>query len=95
MNSFSRLHEESNKIGIEFLLTELDSALAFLAVAQTTASAETRERNRQHACTAYKVVLRMEKKVIMEPRSKDIFEHKFAELKRRFGDAGLELPEPS
>lgn len=91
MNSFTRLHEESNKIGTEFLLTELDTAFTFLAVADTTSSAETRERNRNNALEAYKSAFRMQKQVVMEPHQKNQFDQKMAELKKRLEELGLAI----
>ena len=92
MNSFGRLHEESNKIGAEFLMTELETAFTFLAVAETTVSAETRERNRKNAYEAYKTAARMQTRIIMEPRRKDVFQQKIKDLKRRLEGLGYELP---
>lgn len=91
MNSFTRLHEESNKIGIEFVFTELDAARTFLAVADTTTSAETRDRNRKNACEAYKIALKMQKKVVMEPHQNSVFHEKITELKKRLEGLGLEI----
>lgn len=91
MASFSRLHEQSNQIGIDFLLTELDTAFTFLDVAETTHSDETRERNRGHAREAYETVRRLEKKVVMEPSQKTEFHRKVAELKQRLQELGFEV----
>jgi len=92
MNSFTRLHEESNKIGTEFLLTELDTAFTFLALAQTTSSAETRDRNHRNALEAYKSAWRMQSRVVMEPPQRSAFKEKMAELKKRLEELGLEIP---
>lgn len=92
MHSFTRLHEESNKIGTEFLLTELNTALTFLAVAETTISAESRQRNRNSALEAYMTVLRMQSKVVMESRRKTDFQHRIADLKKRLQEVGFEIP---
>lgn len=88
MRSFTRLQEESNQIGIEFLLTELDTAFTFLDVAQTTASAHTRERNQKHACEAYDMARRMQARVVMEPTQRDAFKDKLSLLKKRLEDLG-------
>lgn len=92
MNSFTRLHEESNKIGTEFLMTELDTAFTFLALSETTASAETRERNRKNALAAYNTILRMHGRIVMEANRKRDFQLKIKNLKKRLKDAGLEIP---
>jgi len=93
MNSFTRLHEESNKIGSEFLMTEVDTAFTFLALAETTSSPETRERNRRNACEAYKTALRLQTKIVMEPRRKSEFRQKIKDLKKRLVELGLDTPE--
>jgi hypothetical protein len=90
-DSFAQLREASNKVGTEFVLTELDTALTFLDVAETTRSAETRERNRNHAYEAYEVVLRMQSRVIMDPDQKIEFQQKLATLRRRFKELGLKI----
>lgn len=92
MNSFTRLHEESNDIGAEFLLTELETAFTFLAVAQTTSSSETRERNRNNAFEAYKTVIRMQSKIVMEPRRKTDFRQRVADLRKRLQEFGFDTP---
>lgn len=92
MNSFTRLHEESNKIGVEFLLTEVETAFTFLAVAETTSSPETRERNRNNAFEAYKTVIRMQSKIVMEPNRKSDFRQKVADLRKRLQEIGFEIP---
>lgn len=74
-------------------MTELDTALTFLAVAATTSSTETRDRNRRNACEAYRTVLRMQSKVVMDPRQKNEFHQKFTDLKKRLKELGLEIPE--
>ena len=91
MRSFTRLRDESNKIGIEFLLTELDTAFTFLSVAATTGSPETRERNRKHACEAYEIAHRMQSKVVMEPCQKGIFQERIAGLRKRLEDLGYNV----
>lgn len=92
MNSFTRLHEESNKIGVEFLLTEVETAFTFLAVAETTSSPETRERNRNNAFEAYKTVIRMQSKIVMEPNRKSDFRQKVADLRKRLQEFGFDIP---
>jgi hypothetical protein len=91
MNSFARLRDESNKIGVDFLLTELDTAFTFLEVADTTASAETRLRNRTNALKAYGMARGMEPRVIMEPGQKLEFERKVATLRKRLQELGFEV----
>ncbi|HEY4010300.1 MAG TPA: hypothetical protein VGM11_09140 [Acidobacteriaceae bacterium] len=91
MKSFTRLQKESNRIGAEFLTTELDTAFTFLEVANTTASGETRERNRNHAHVAYKTIQRMQPRVVMINPQKDEFMRRLAELKRRLEELGFDV----
>lgn len=91
MSSFTRLREESNRIGIDFLLTELDTAFTFLDVAKTTGSPETRVRNRSNAHEAYVIAQRMQTRVVMEPRQKAMFDEKLELLKETLQDLGFEV----
>ncbi|HZQ41889.1 MAG TPA: hypothetical protein VFA99_01480 [Acidobacteriaceae bacterium] len=90
MKPFAHLREESSKIGVEFLLTELDAALTFLDVAGTTDSPETRERNQGHAREAYDTARRMQTRVSMQPDEKKNFDEKLALLETRLQDLGSE-----
>jgi len=53
----SRLIERSNAIGIDFLRTDLVTALTFIQVAETSNSPETSTRNFRKALEAYRAVL--------------------------------------
>jgi hypothetical protein len=50
---------DGNTMGLEFLLTDLDLAMTFMDVAQTTGIEETVAGNHQNAHIAYDTVLRM------------------------------------
>lgn len=89
MKPFAHLRDDSNKIGVEFLLTELDAALTFLAVANATGSPETRERNHEHAREAYDTARRLQPKVSMQPDQKQTFEEKLALLEARLQESRL------
>ncbi|HEX5283230.1 MAG TPA: hypothetical protein VFW30_03850 [Bryocella sp.] len=88
MASFASLRYDSNYLGVEFLLTELDAAFTFLDVARATSSAETRQRNQGHALEAYDTIRRLRHKVIMEPREQEIFQKKLTLLQSRLRDLG-------
>ncbi len=90
MKPFAHLRDESNKIGVEFLLTELDAALTFLDVARATGSPETRERNQGHAREAYDTARRLQTRVSMQPDEKQNFDEKLALLETRLQDLGSE-----
>lgn len=75
--STRQILDESHRIGVQFLLTDISAAMTFLDVADTTQSQETRGRNHQLAMTAYETVLRLLPKVIPS-------EHEWVELQTRF-----------
>ena len=93
MGSFSRLREESNKVGAEFLVVELDTGLTFLDVAETTSSEESRIRNRKNAEIAYKTALRMAPRVMLVAAQKEAVNQRIAALKSRLEKHGIELGE--
>lgn len=88
MGSFARIQHDTNEVGIQFLVTELDAAFTFLDVARETASPESRNRNQQHACDAYDTILRMQHKVVMEPEQQQGFQTRLANLKSLLEDLG-------
>lgn len=77
--STRQIIEESNRIGVQFLLADTSAGHTFLDVADTSGSRETQERNRQLALTAYKTVLRLTPKVTP-------LEHEARELQRQLGE---------
>jgi len=90
MGSFSRLREESNKVGAEFLVIELDTALTFLDVAETTTSEESRIRNRKNAEVAYKTALRMAPRVMLVAPQKEAVNERIAKIKSRLEKLGID-----
>jgi hypothetical protein len=58
MATTRQIVEESNRLGVQFLIADLSVALTFLDVAETTRSEEVRKRNRDNARTAYDAVQR-------------------------------------
>jgi hypothetical protein len=50
---------DSNRIGVQFLFTDLDVGLTFLAVAATSGSLETTSRNWKNARKAHDAVLHL------------------------------------
>ena len=75
--------EQFHRIGVQFLLADLATALTFLDVAQTTASEESRSRNLQNARRVYDTVMRLLPRISPSVEERAALEDKLAELKRR------------
>jgi hypothetical protein len=88
MVEFEELREQTNLLGIDFLMTEIAAGCTFLDVADTTGVEETRIRNRKNAQTAYDTIQRLRSRVTMSPAQLDAFSTRLKTLKRRLLDAG-------
>ncbi len=84
----SQLIQQSHRIGVEFLLIDLDTAHTFLDVADATSSHETRTRNRENARIAYDAVLRLLPRLALTDEQRAVLDAKIAELKDRLNAAG-------
>ena len=91
MSRLADVLEESNRAGMGFLLTELDTALTFLGVAEATRDRDTAVRNRDNARVAYECVLRYQGPVHFQEEEKVSFENKLAEVKRALIAAGVSV----
>jgi hypothetical protein len=80
---------EANQRGVDFLLTELDSALTFMDISKTSNSVQTVERNHRHACEAYQVVLRYLPKLKLEKAQRLAIDEKLALVKERLRAARI------
>jgi hypothetical protein len=78
-----RVLEESNRIGIEFLRTELEAGHTFLDIADVTDVETTRKRTRQHARRAYDLVLRLMVRLNLSLADEDELHCKLNDLRRR------------
>jgi hypothetical protein len=93
------IHEaisESNRAGVQFLITDLEAALTFLDVADVTHSDENRARNRGNAMTVYETVLRLLPKVTPTEDERQKLEDRFSRLKKRLialGQIDREAPD--
>src|SRR5260370_42533220 len=85
----ARLLEDSNRVGISFLLTDLKTILTFLNIADVTANEETRLRNRTQARNGYRAVLRHLPGVRPSPEERLEIEEKLATIKSRLENAGI------
>jgi hypothetical protein len=91
--STEQLLEESHRIGVQFLLTDLATAHTFLDVSEVTEIEESRKRNLEKARHVYDTVMRLMPKVEPSTDEQAVLEDKLAELKRRLVAAG-QLADP-
>lgn len=85
----SRLLDETNRIGVQYLLVEVQTGLTFLNVADTTELPENRARNLQNALKAYQSVQRMLSQVTLLPEEKLALDSAMEELRSRLNKAGV------
>jgi hypothetical protein len=79
---------EAGSTGAEFLLADLEAALTFLNVAQTSGNAETVIRNHENARHAHDTVARLLQRVTLTADDRQIIEAKLAVLKERLEAVG-------
>lgn len=85
------LLQQSNRIGVQFLLAELETGLTFLAVAGTTSIGENRARNIESAHQAFRTVHRLLPRVLPSPEEKLQINGKMDRLKQGLLKAGCAL----
>ena len=85
------LLEETQRVCAQFLLTDLNAALTFLDIAEFTDSADTRQRNREHALAAYQTVLRLLPRISPSDDGLFALREKLQILKARLLGLGIEL----
>ncbi len=83
-----RLIAQSNRIGLEFLLADLDLAQTFLNVAEVTAVEDARTRNRENAREAYQTVLRLLPRIDLSLEDKEELNRRLLALKNRLQELG-------
>jgi hypothetical protein len=91
MEPFSRIVEEWNEAGVGFLMVELDAALTFLDLADTTTRSDVAHRNRDNAHEAYQTLLRYADRVRMEGVDKANFNERLGRLRTRLCEAGYRV----
>lgn len=87
--SARQIVEESNRVGIQFLLADLATGLTFLNVAAVTHSDESRQRNYQNALSAYQTVIRLLPRVTPSAEERDDLNGKLDILRGRLAAIGL------
>lgn len=84
----SNLIEQSNRIGVEFLLADLNTGLTFLQVAQVTSFPAGRARNFDKALEVYRTVTRLLPRVVPLPEEQMKIQSMLEDLKNQLEDAG-------
>lgn len=91
MMPYRRIVQESERVAVQFLIAELNVALTFLDVAETTGVDDTRTRNQQHAQTAYLTVQRHLPRVTPTQEELLALHGKLAILKGRLHELGYSV----
>ena len=82
---------ELEHTGAEFLITDIDTAMVFLEVAETSKTAETVTRNRDNARRAYDIVLHLLTTAKLNEVERETINTKLALLKERLEAAGQQF----
>jgi hypothetical protein len=82
---------ELNQTGVEFLLLDLDLALTFLDVSETSHVEETTRRNHLNARKAYDAVSHLLKTVTLDEGQRQMMDAKLSLLKKRLQAVGQQL----
>ena len=86
MNDWMRSSVSNNALG--FLRTDLDTALTFLDVAESTDNEATRQRNHANARLAYDTVVRLMQSLLLDDTQRGELTEKLALLKSRLQNVG-------
>jgi hypothetical protein len=82
---------EINRNGVNFLLTDLDLALTFMDISETTHSEETAQRNHNNGRKAYDTVLHLLDRLVPSPSERQAIDAKLAILKTRLQAVGQQF----
>jgi hypothetical protein len=74
---------------VDFLFTDIEMALTFLHVGETSTSRETRDRNLGKALQGYRTVLHFLPRLVMSPVQRTDLQQKLHNLKSRLERAGV------
>ena len=77
-----------NRIGVKFLLTDLDLALTFMDIAKVSQNEETVRRNHNNARTASDTVVRLLEKLTPDAAQRQVIDAKLALLNTRLRAVG-------
>ncbi|WP_109489031.1 hypothetical protein [Occallatibacter savannae] len=85
----AELIDQTNTIGIEFLRTDIEAALTFIQVAETSSSPENRVRNYGNALEGYRTVLHFLPRVLPSPDELADMQAKLEQIKTKLQQAGF------
>lgn len=91
MENSRRENADLAKRGIEFVIAELETALTFLDIADTSDIEETVKRNHQNARKAYETVQRLLTRLRPNADEKALIGAKIAALEARLQAGGYQL----
>ena len=86
-----RRFRDVNPTGPEFLLVDLDLAMAFMDVAEASRIEQTRRRNHDNARTAYDTILRLLENLRPSLAERQAIDAKLAILKMRLQAVGQQF----
>jgi len=84
----SELREQTNRIGIDFLFAELEMALTFLQVGESSDSQESRHRNFEKALEGYRTVLHFLPRVVPSTDQQAQLQLQMEKVKHRLEEGG-------
>jgi len=87
----SQILLDANICGFDFLITEIDTGMTFLDVAESSHNDETVRRNHENAVQAYRTVERFRLKVNLDSAHQIALNRKLAVLKKRLEKSGYSL----
>jgi hypothetical protein len=90
-NAVTMCNMDWNQSEVSFLFTDLDVAMTFMDVADTSDLEETARRNHAHARTAYNAVLRLSNKLILNADQRPAIDAKLSLLKTRLQAVGQQF----
>jgi hypothetical protein len=82
---------DSNRLGMQFLITDCRTALTFLDLAETTAQPEDRARRIEEARQSYGTILHLFRQLSPTESEAEELNTELAELKRRLQQAGVSM----
>jgi hypothetical protein len=80
--------EQANRIGIDFLVADLDVGLTFLQIADVTRSPATRTRDLDKALQVYRTVKSLLPRLFLSADDGKVINRKLAELRLKLKQAG-------
>jgi glycogen debranching enzyme len=86
-----RLRSSVSKGAFEFLPTDLNTALTFMNVAESTGKADVRERNYKNARRAYDSVMRLMQNKTIDDTQREELNQRLAVLKSRLQNVGQQF----